>query len=360
MKGSDLSYNGITKTNLKNGDIAIKVRFKYEGKNYGVRNFTKLFGCRTEKDAFNKLQEVKILLSKGQNPFDSRSQIIDDLWVERKAKKKWEGGTLRVHNQFYDNWIKKPLGWKKINKISYEDVNAILKELESYSPSHRNKLKSLLNPMFREAQDNKIIIDPFDRVKKHKSAIRESIDERVIDSDLDIAKKLYKSIKSFVPYFEEITEEVRCFYMLLLLTAHRGGELQQLTKEDIYESMIISPAHITKTRKIYKFPVPQECKKYIESVDSGLLFPNMQSSAVSKKFQWILKKSSINFISGKNLSPHDVRRLFMHIVIRNDVNPLFADLCLEHQIQGTMSHYYKFDYNHKVEIFEKYANLIRN
>ena len=68
-----MSYYGIKKTNLKNGDIAIKVRFKYEGKNYRVRNFTKLFGCSTEQDAFNKLQEIKILLSKGQNPFDSRS-----------------------------------------------------------------------------------------------------------------------------------------------------------------------------------------------------------------------------------------------------------------------------------------------
>ncbi|MEA3523202.1 MAG: hypothetical protein U9R50_09505, partial [Campylobacterota bacterium] len=60
-----MPYPGITTKTLENGVNNIYVRFKHLGKVYPVKNFTKLFGCKTEKQAYDKLQEVKLEISKG-------------------------------------------------------------------------------------------------------------------------------------------------------------------------------------------------------------------------------------------------------------------------------------------------------
>ena len=65
----------IFKKKLKNGMECYYVKFKYEGKNKVTKNFTKLFGCNTTKQTKLKLQEVRVEISKGKNPFISKSII---------------------------------------------------------------------------------------------------------------------------------------------------------------------------------------------------------------------------------------------------------------------------------------------
>ncbi len=66
-----MAYIGITTKVSKNGLKSIFARFKHNSKTYPIKNFTKLFGCKTEKQAFDKLQEVKLLISQGKDPFIS-------------------------------------------------------------------------------------------------------------------------------------------------------------------------------------------------------------------------------------------------------------------------------------------------
>ncbi len=50
----------------------------------------------------------------------------------------------------------------------------------------------------------------------------------------------------------------------------------------------------------------------------------------------------------------NTRSLFMSILIRDGADVLLTDLCLDHSPKGVIKHYISFDYDHKVEIFEKY------
>jgi len=59
-----MAKENITSKILKNATKNFYVRFMFQGKQYPVKNFTKLFGCKTEKQTFDKLQEIKIEIAK--------------------------------------------------------------------------------------------------------------------------------------------------------------------------------------------------------------------------------------------------------------------------------------------------------
>ena len=75
---------GIYTKTLNDGTKAIYVRFKYLGKTYPIKNFTKLFNCRTEKQAYDKLQEVKVDIRNGDNPFNPQGKTLNDYWQKWK------------------------------------------------------------------------------------------------------------------------------------------------------------------------------------------------------------------------------------------------------------------------------------
>ena len=51
---------GITEKTMSNKTIAIMVRFKYNSTTYPIKNFTKLYGCKTRTQARKKLNEINI------------------------------------------------------------------------------------------------------------------------------------------------------------------------------------------------------------------------------------------------------------------------------------------------------------
>lgn len=118
-KGTNMSkYSGITVKVSADGSKNIFVRFQHFGTRYPVKNFTKLFGCRTEKQAFDKLQEIKTLISQGNDPFSTSSLILNDIWKEwsdKKIKNKdWSFKTKEGYAYFYNAYIKSAIGSKPI------------------------------------------------------------------------------------------------------------------------------------------------------------------------------------------------------------------------------------------------------
>lgn len=103
-----MSYKGIVKEIDKNGSPRIIVSFKHNNVRYGYKNFTKLFNCRTEKQAYEKLQEIKIDLTKGNNPFleHNTKETLNELWDERLERmivdKVWNFTTARGNRYFYN------------------------------------------------------------------------------------------------------------------------------------------------------------------------------------------------------------------------------------------------------------------
>ena len=113
-------YKGISKKIMKDKSTHIMVRFKHNGITYPVKNFTKLFGCRTEKEAFEMLGDIKNQLSKNINPFvktpNSLNELFDEMSEKLTKNLTWSENTKKTNTSFYNKYIRKSIGKKKIRK----------------------------------------------------------------------------------------------------------------------------------------------------------------------------------------------------------------------------------------------------
>ena len=360
-------YQGISTKTLQNGSTAIMVRFKYQSTTYPVKNFTKLFGCTTETQANNKLNEVKVLISNGVDPFSNTPYTLNEIWSKRLETKEksgeWKNITRDNYTYYYEAHIKKVIGHKKLNKITYEDLEKILMNIADRQGGTKNTLKKLLFPIFEEAikkghlQDNII-----KKLNTHKIGNDKNIGLRTNEEALSIIKKLYDAIPNYYVHCKAQEEEFKMFLYMVVLTAHRVGEIMQLKKEDIdiEEKKIISPPTITKTKEYYHFPIPQECLEYIENIESGLLFPTIKRGSLYAIFQRLLKLTDIKFYKGKTLSMHDMRRLMLSVMIIDcKIDSRLADACLSHKQTGVIRHYLSFSYKNINKSYKKYWKKVR-
>jgi integrase len=363
-----MAISGITTKKMKNGEEAIMVRFKYLGKIYPVKNFTKLFGCKTPIQARDKLNEVKLEISKGNDPFNAKTKDLDyyfdEMYKHNLIKKVWrEDTTARNYKNYYNKYIKKDLGWKKLSKITYADLDNILRQLSHTKGTQHNMLKKIMNPIFKEAlRRGEVNSNPAELLKRFKEDKKEKVTKRTMENSLSVAQKLYGAIELYKPK-QTLKNELNAYLYLLVMTAHRYGELLKLTVDDIYldKDLIISPSHITKTNEEYYFPIPSECKPYFETIKSGLLFPNLKYSSVADYFKKLLALTDIDFFKNKTLTPHDTRSLLLSVMMRDcGIDSRLADYCLEHSTNGVIAHYLDFHYEDKKEAFEKYWEKLRD
>ena len=363
-----MAISGVSVKKLKNGEEAIMVRFKYLGKTYPVKNFTKLFGCKTPIQARDKLNEVKLEISKGNDPFNAKTKDLnyyfDEMYKNNVHNKLWrEDTTARSYKNYFNKYIRTQLGWKKLSKITYADLDNILKQLSHTKGTQHNVLKKILNPIFKEAlRRSEVDSNPAELLKRIKEDKKERVTKRTMESSLEIAKKLYKAISLYKPK-QTLKSELNAYLYLLLMSAHRYGELLKLTTNDIYleKDLIISPPHITKTSEEYHFPIPAECKPYFETVKSGLLFPNLRYTSVADYFKKLVNLTDIDFFKNKTLTPHDTRSLLISVMMRDCmIDSRLADYCLEHNPEGVIAHYLDFHYDDKKRAFEAYWDKLRS
>ena len=362
-----MAKNGITVKTLKNGTKNYYVRFMYQGKNYPPKNFTKLYGVKNENQALVKLGEIKLEISKGRNPFVSSANTLNDIFDARLKQKvangDWTRSTPTNYKYFYDAYIRKSIGHKKIEKITYEDLLKIQNGMTNVVNSTKNTLKMILRPIFVEQiKLGNIYENQIDKLETYNMPVKEELELRTDEKHLDIVRKLYNAIPKYKALQKTQQEEVRIFLYLLLLTAHRFGELMSLTKEDCYvdKRLIISPKTITKTKVDYKFPMPEEVVNYIDNVESGLIFPTIKRGSLWAIFQRLVKLADIELYNNKRISIHDTRKFLITIMIRDlGIDSMLADTCLNHKQRGTVKHYISFVYEDTKEAFNKYWELIR-
>lgn len=370
-----MSYKGIVKEIDKNGSPRIIVSFKHNNVRYGYKNFTKLFNCRTEKQAYEKLQEIKIDLTKGNNPFleHNTKETLNELWDERLERmivdKVWNFTTARGNRYFYNAHVRETIGWKRISLINYNDLLKVVNKLSHTDGASKNKFKRIMNSLFDECikkgllQKNVILELKTQREGKPKEL------EKVSNEDfLTIVRKMYHHIPNFViennagikSEFE--IKEYQMFLYMVLLTAHRYGEILQLRKEHVYldENKIIAPESITKTNEDYHFPIPIECREWIENTKEGLLFPSINKSSIWHVFHRYIRDCGIHVYQGKTISVHDTRKLMLSIMVNDcDIDSSIADSCLSHKQKGTMKHYLNKQYKNIVKSYNKYWNIIK-
>lgn len=366
------TYRGISK---KDGQIY--VRFKYLNVTYPIKNFTKLYGCTTEASAKKQLDKVKVQISEGQDPFKTRGASLDDYFYknlkEKEENGEWRPLTVQQYTYFYESVInntnkhdpnsENAIGHIHLNKITFEHLEKLEKSIAHTKDSWKGRLKQVLNPIFKDAIRKKIIRDnPISYLKSFSGGKRKKISQRALDDKLTIVRKLYKGIQEYETRERVQRKQTQMFFLLVLMTAHRYGELLKLEKEDLEmeRRQIISPAEIVKTKEMSMFPFPDELYDYFGSIESGLLFPNLKYGSMHNTFQRIIEKSNIRLYKNSKISIHDTRSLMMSLMIEEcEVDPTIADVCLEHSQKGTIAHYTDYTVKHKIEPFNKYWNLIR-
>lgn len=363
-------FRGITERKMKNGTTAIMVRFKYDNTIYPVKNFTKLFGSTTKTHALEKLTECKVMLSKGENPFISTPTTLTQIWEQRvkdkKQSKEWSELTIKHYNYFYYKHIDKVIGKKKLHRITLSDLEQIHLNMADTQGGTKNRLQKLLYPIFDDGikkglVNKNIALD----LKKHKIGKLKKIKERTASSHLTIAQSLYKAIPKYKVHCKAQEMEIKTYLYLLILSAHRKGELLKLKKENVIikEQKIISPPEITKTNEEYHFPIPNECFEYIKSIESGLLFPTLKHASIYGIFQRLLNIAidigDIDLYQDKTISPHDMRRIMLHIMIINcNVDSMLADSCLSHKQKGSTKNYVDFSDENIREAYQKYWDIL--
>lgn len=364
-----MGFPGISTKKMKNGSNAIMVRFKHNGITYPVKNFTKLFGSKTESEANEKLREIKVSLSKGKDPFSSSPTVLNELWKERlKLNEKnnvWAKSTIKNNKYFFKKYISESIGKYKIEKIKYEHIKKILDNFRKEQTSIKNRVIDLLKPIFEEEKrKGNIDTNIFDNIKKVREIIqREHLSKRTNFNYEDIVRKLYNAIPLYNQAHVSNIKQHQTFLYMLLLTAHRYNEINHLEKKhcDIVNKKIIAPASITKTKEDYHFPIPDECIEYIKNAPEGRLFNVPRGGTASRIFHRLLIKANITTIENHSISMHDTRRLMLSIMIGElNIDSRLADLCLDHKPQGTIKHYLQFTYEDKVKAYTKYWDYVRS
>lgn len=362
-----MALKGIKEKILSDGSKHIYVRFKYRGVTYPVKNFTRLFGCTTPTTAKEKLDEIKVEIAKNRDPFATSFNTLNEIFEERVRQKvqsgDWNHSTPKNYTYFYDKHIRKAIGSKKIENITYDNLKKVHNNILGVEKSTKNTLKMILRPIFtEEVKKGNIDRNIIDDLETYNMPVREKLNLRTSEKDIDIVRKLYNEIPNYNALKKTQQVEVRMFLYLALLTAHRFGELLKLTREDCYldDKIIVSPASITKTKEDYKFPIPKELMEYIQSIESGLIFPTLKRGGIYAIFQRLVDNADIKLYKDKRISLHDTRRLMLTIMIRNlKIDSVLADSCLNHKQRGVINHYLSFDDDDIKKAYKKYWKFIR-
>ncbi|MBU1218143.1 hypothetical protein KJ870_07140 [bacterium] len=361
-----MAFDGITEKKMKNGKTAIMVRFKYDGKIYPVKNFTKLYGIEKPNEAKKKLDQIKVGISQGIKPFVITPFTLTDVWKKRLETKrtngKWSAETCRNYGYFFNKHIEPLIGNFKLSKITYDDLKEVVDKMPTIQGGSKNRVQKLIYPIFDDAIKNGILNhNPCKYLEVFKSGNDTNLKHRCKNSNLVIARELYKAIPKYKVHQKSQHQEIINYLFLVLFSAHRIGELLRLTKEMVIieEELIIAPETITKTKQKYRFPIPPICLDYIKNVKSGLLFPTLQRPSIYNIFQRLLKITDLKFYDGETISPHDIRRVMMNVmVVQCGIDGILADSCLSHQQKGSTKHYVGFEDIHIREAYEKYWDKI--
>lgn len=351
-------------------DNQIMVRFTHDCITYPVKNFTKLFGCTNRTEAQIKLEEVKYLMSQGKDPFskslETFAEIYEDKLDVNEANKKWSYNTVKNRRHFFNKYIKenKRIGKKRVEKITYNDIKSLLEPFGDKGSS-KNTAIDILRPVFNEAFDKGVIhknLMKSEAFKKERYATKLEIETRAHTHQVDIIRGLYESIPLYNKAIPRHIEMHKAFLYLLVMTAHRSGEIILLRKEDIdlENKKIFAPASATKTKGGYQYPLPDEVFDYVKNHKGGLLFTSPSSGSIDRVFKRLVDLAEIKLAENHKIAGHDTRRLFMSIMVEElNIDSNIADFCLEHKKNDIMVHYLHLKYDTKEETFKKYWNFLR-
>ena len=338
------------------------VRFSYLGKNYGERNFTKLFGTTTLKQTFEMFQNIKVELSKGNNPFAKKKTSDVDTYFLEYIKTISSPANQDNKTWYYNKHIKPTLGKLSAGDITETHIHNIMNgTLKDLSMRSKKELKTILAPLFRTAiRKGDIKYSPLDEFKLKKDEGKEELSFRLIESFATVANQIYNAILEM----EKIEEKM--VLLIALMCARRRGEILKLKFQDIKDDKVFVPKEITKNGQSDVYPFPKEVLELLEILkkekgSKGNIF-DMGVHKPTYLFNKIIKnpKNKIQLTSNQKLTLHDTRHLFQSIMMPEINNPPLVDRCLSHSQSSILNTYLSIGYNDRKLVFLRYWEIIRD
>jgi len=336
---------------------------------YGDRNLTKLFGVKTALQAFNKLHEIKVLISSGENPFLDDSLKVDDLITRYFSRLKSENSRskyVEIHSYVYSKHIKPIIGHLFIDKVTPEHINRIIHNMrtQSLSSASIRKVKTILNPIFQEAFLNENIkrnILNLAKFVKKGSGISAKGSKEILTQRLE--EPLENAVKKLFHAATHITHtHYRAAFLLSIMCARRSGEILKLAYEDIdfTNNVVRVRAEITKTHVNEHYPLPIEVKEALQPTakSKGEIFSFWDTTFYENYKKNVVTKSGVELLNGKKITSHDNRTFFLSIG-RRKFDYELVDKALSHK-HGTIAEIYTaYEDNELKKVYDAYWELLR-
>lgn len=356
--------SNIYELEMSNGSKHYLARFSHNGTRYSDKNLTKLFGSKTVNSAFNKLEEIKYLLSEGVDVFSSKSDKMDELiydYLDTTSDSYKKANTF-----FYNKHIKPVIGHLLISKVTKEHFLKIKKNMESLglATSTIKKVRTVLFPTFEEAYNNEII--PRNTMKSVQMGVHGTKPKLtdLIEEPLAVAiRKIYHTALN-----EEYDYNI--FFLISIMCARRFGEIAELAYEDIRDGVVHVRASTTKTYKdlhadmvVETYPLPKEVLNLIQT-GTGRLFQHWHRTYMDKYATMMKDKVKLELRPLAKKFPirsHSNRNFLQSLLSKKYGIDYVGAACLSHREEKSNinARYMSMEYEDRLELYETYWAILR-
>ena len=287
---------------------------------------------KTQKEVLNKLNEIKYEINKDiyveKNGIEL-VKIMEDIREEKFASNTISGGQYARLKWTINKIKNSPIGNKKIQNITKNDIQDFLNSIKDLSDSYIKKIYEQFVQAYHRAEIKKYIsYNPMNEVIKPKSNKETKIVEAL---DINVQK-------AFTEYLKNVDIETQAYKNIFLIQMYMGlriGEVLALGKEniDLENNLLYVKRTLTndkefaiilgnkaktyagnRTLPIPEFlrPIFEEQLKYTNENLHNLIFTNnnsyIRTSSVNQELKRIFKEElKVNY---KDISTHCLRHTY--------------------------------------------------
>lgn len=357
-------YAGIYKLEMLDNNINYIAIFSHQGTRYGETNLTKRFGVKTAKTAFEKLTEIKIELSKGNNVlYDSSDKVEFLLTQYLKTKKE---SYRRKSTATYNKNIKSVIGHLRINNVTKAHLEKIISNMtdNNSSPGTIKKVKTILNPIFKEAFQNEIVSrNILEAIKFGEDIPKPPLTDRINEPLLNAIRKIYQVA------IEGQDNEHKAVWLISIMCSRRIGEIVELDYESIINGVVNVKAGTTKSYQhlhsnatAEKFPLPKEVLEII-GTGTGRIFKYKTRAYIESYKKLVNNKAKLELkplATDYPILSHENRNFIMSIQAKEFGRDFVGSACLSHSDKSNINERYNsIEYSDIENIFKNYWKKLR-
>ncbi len=385
-KPEKTKYNNIYEVTTAEGKKEFLATWTQHGRQYPQKNLSNLFGCTTAKQASNKLDELKVLINKGEEPFKKEdiyeAKTISELVLDEIRSRNAGEDYRYTQEKIYLKHLNPTIGHLTLEELDIQILHKLFTELKkSNKPSGISNMKKTIRPTLDYAVDEKLLTsNPLNakRVKKltkmPKSSGKAPLKHRISGKDnirfLSTMQALYNKALTFrkEDYLkikspdDSLDNEFQIAYLMVSMTARRRSEILSINYNDITDyGTVKSYPDITKTDVWDEYPLPREVLERLDENGTGKIVPRISKKTYSTYMRLLIDSLDIHIHHDMKLDGHDTRHLFLTIMSKETKNPFLCDSALSHSAKEykMLLTYYEPDINDYSELFDWYWDLLR-